>query len=84
MHWLAYWNDSASVKYLLEDIVEENVSKEILEELMHISFNGMTPIDMAGKNNSLQAANEILNFFTARYKFCEYMFDLPVKDSELH
>jgi hypothetical protein len=26
MHWLAYWNDSASVKYMLKDIVEANVS----------------------------------------------------------
>lgn len=63
MHWLAYWNDSESVKYILE-IVEENVSKDALHKLMHISFNGMTPIDTAGRNNSTEAAKEFLMYFT--------------------
>jgi hypothetical protein len=75
MHWLAYWNDAKSVKYLL-DIVEENVSKEKLHKLMNISFNGMTPIDTAGGNKSIQAATQILNYFSHKFHFVELIFDI--------
>ena len=42
---------------------------------MHTSFNGMTPIDTAGKSNSKDAALELLNYFTHRFKYIELVFD---------
>jgi hypothetical protein len=35
----------------------------------------MTPIDIAGKSNSPEVAREILNYFTVRFKFVEFVFD---------
>ena len=73
MHWLCYWNDKKSIEYILS-LVESNASVENLEKLMTQSYNQMTPIDMAGKNGSVDAALLILNFFTTRFKFIEMLF----------
>jgi hypothetical protein len=74
MHWLAYWNDCKSVKYLL-DIVEKNVTTDSLNKLMQLTYNGMTPIDIAGRSDSPEVAKGILDYFTERFKFVEMIFN---------
>ena len=68
MHWLAYWDDQPSIRYILE-VLETDVSKEALHKVMNISFNGLSPIDTAGKNHSKEAAMQILDYFVHRFRY---------------
>ena len=73
MHWLAYWDDQPSVRYILQ-ILETDITKEALQKLMNISFNGLTPIDTAGKNHSNEVAMEFLEYFVQRFRYIEFVF----------
>ena len=78
MHWLAYWDDQPSARYILQ-ILETDISKEALHCLMNISFNGLSPIDTAGKNHSKEVAMEILEYFVQRFRYVEFVFDHEVE-----
>lgn len=45
LHWLAFWNDTESIQYILTQVSEENFTST-----MKLSTSGLTPIDIAGKH----------------------------------
>ena len=48
LHWLAYWNDFASINHLLKVVDKQTDDKSKILRLMFMSKKGLTPIDIAG------------------------------------
>ena len=65
LHWLAYWNDYYSVQYLL-DLVDKEDYEEI-ELIMSKTSEGVTPMDIAGRNKSNQTAIMMLEYFRKNF-----------------
>jgi hypothetical protein len=50
--------------------------------MMQISANGVTPIDVAAKNKSHQAAIFLIDQFYSRKDFIAKIFEKPIKDTD--
>ena len=61
IHWLAYWNDVESIKYLLKSIPLDKITYELV---LCANSDGMTPIDIAGKHESHESAIMLLKYLT--------------------
>ena len=64
MHWLAYWDDSEAIAYLLNNIPQ---TKESYSKILRHNNEGMTPIDIAGKHKSNTSALLLLKFLTSNF-----------------
>lgn len=57
-HWLAFWNDTESLYYLL-NIIEKTAKNFLLIQAAHYhEFDqiGNTPVDIAGESNNHESA----------------------------
>ena len=74
MHWLAFWNDIASLNYILEHIDEtvENYTK-----VMSVSHRDLTPIDIAGTRGCHEAVLLLLDFFVSKIQALKTIFQVP-------
>ena len=71
LHWLAYWNDSASIQYILKTVEEQMKSPQDLKDLMSLTNNGLTIVDVAGSNGSHESALVILNLLSEKFEMIE-------------
>lgn len=61
LHWLAYWNDTESILFLLR--LANKDEKITIDRILCLNCNDNTPVDTAGKNRSNLAAMLFLDFF---------------------
>jgi len=61
LHWLAYWNDTESILFLLR--LANKDEKITIDKILCLNCNDNTPVDTAGKNRSNLAAMLFLDFF---------------------
>jgi len=76
LHWLAYWNDAESIELILTHFHWMHIDKKPnIPDVMASDSLGMTPLDVAGKHGSREAANSILNFFANHFNYIHQIFD---------
>lgn len=82
-HWLAYWNDTESLYYLLNNI-DKNAKNFQLMQTAHFHTNdqiGNTPIDIAGENNNHESAIILAQHFSSAPKIVEEIFKKSGRNS---
>ena len=75
-HWLAYWNDTESIFYLLS-IIPRTTETYLKIMQAHHSENdqiGNTPIDIAGENQNHEACIILVKYFTEEFEIVENIY----------
>lgn len=72
LHWLAYWNDTESILFLLR--LANKDEKITIDRILCLNCNDNTPVDTAGKNRSSLAAMLFLDFFLQNFDYIKKIF----------
>ena len=65
LHWLAYWNDYATIEFLLSHVDKDD--PEQVEMIMANTSEGLTPLDIAGRHGSNEAALIFMLYFSLNF-----------------
>lgn len=79
LHWLAYWNDCESISYLLDEIGKHLKTKKALTDLMSLTSNDLTIVDVAGSNGSHESALIILDLLFKKTDIMEEIYGVKKK-----
>ena len=80
LHWLAYWNDVGSIMLIFETF-DSKPEKQFHEFqiMMTVGGKGLTPIDIAAKNKSHEAAILLLDQFIKRKDLIANIYQINSK-----
>lgn len=81
MHWLAYWDDVESIRYILSNI---DVNYKTLFSIMQVTETGLTPLDIAGKHKSNESAMALINFLTDNFSMIRDLFTNKNKKNKVN
>ena len=70
IHWLAYWNDVEALKYIISIIPADQ-----FHLVMSMTSEAMTPLDIAGKHGSHEAAHFLINYLTEKFSIIKNCFN---------